>query len=315
MQLGGWFQQALTGQRQLVFVTGEAGIGKTTLVDAFVERLREQKGAWIGRGQCIEHYGAGEAYMPVLEALGRLCRQPDGQRLIELLDQYAPTWLVQMPTLLSPDKLAALKQKVVGVTPERMLREMAEAVEAFTAEQVLILVLEDLHWSDYATLELLAMLARRREAARLLMIGTYRPVEMLVHEHPLRGVKQELQLHGHCRELALEFLTEQAVQEYLANRWNGKADESASLQDLTRFIHNHTDRNPLFMVNMVDYLIRQGVVAETAGSWELRGRLDAAGAGRYASFGLRYAALPLSWSAGRGIRERRTGSGGMCTTE
>ena len=279
LQLHSWSQQALTGQRQLVFVTGEAGIGKTAVVDAFIERAREQEGLWIGRGQCIEQYGSGEAYMPVLEALGRLCRQSAGQRLIELFNQYAPTWLVQMPTVLSPDKLTALKHKVTGVTPERMLREMAEAVEAFTAEQPLILVLEDLHWSDSATLELLAMLARRQEPARLLIIGTYRPVEVLVHEQPLRSVKQELQLHGHCQELALEFLPEQAVQEYLANRWNAKADDNASLQDLARFIHQYTDGNPLFMVNMVDYLIRQGLVVETDNSWELYGRLDVTAVG------------------------------------
>ena len=56
-------------------------------------------GLWIGRGQCIEQYGAGEAYMPVLEALGRLgrlCREPDGGQLIDQLSQHAPTWLVQM---------------------------------------------------------------------------------------------------------------------------------------------------------------------------------------------------------------------------
>ena len=279
IQLHSWFQQALEGQRQLVFVTGEPGIGKTTVVDTFVERMRDDARVWLGRGQCIEHYGAGEAYMPVLEALGRLCRQPDGQQLIEQLDRYAPSWLAQLPSVLSPDKLAEVKQRVIGLTPERMLREMAEAVEAFTTEQTLILVLEDLHWSDHATLEFLAMLARRPEAARLLVISTYRPVEVLVYEHPLQRVKQELQLHGQCQELALEFLTEQDVQAYLVYRWNNKAGDNASLRDVARFIHHHTDGNPLFMVNMLEYLIRHGVVAETDGSWELRGKLDATAVG------------------------------------
>ena len=92
-----------------------------------------------------------------------------------------------------------------------MLREMAEALEAITGERPLVLVLEDLHWSDAATLELLAILARRREMARLLVLATYRPVEVLVHEHPLREVKQELQLHGHCQEMLLDFLTVEGV--------------------------------------------------------------------------------------------------------
>jgi hypothetical protein len=64
----------LTGVRQLLFVTGEAGLGKTTLIDAFLRAADGQDPLWIGRGQCLDHYGAGEAYLPILEALVRLCR-------------------------------------------------------------------------------------------------------------------------------------------------------------------------------------------------------------------------------------------------
>ena len=86
----------------MVFVTGEPGIGKTTLVEhSSSAGLAEP--VWIGRGQCIEHYGTGEAYMPVLEALGRLCREPEGEQLIDVLSRYAPTWLVQLPALLKAD--------------------------------------------------------------------------------------------------------------------------------------------------------------------------------------------------------------------
>ena len=92
---------------------------------------------------------AGEAYLPILDALGRLCREPGGKQLIALLDQYAPTWLVQMPTLVEDEHLETLQRKVHGASRERMLREMAEAMEALTTERPLVLVLEDLHWSDH----------------------------------------------------------------------------------------------------------------------------------------------------------------------
>ena len=67
-----------------------------------------------------------------------------------------------------------------SATQARMLRELAEAVEVLAAERPLVLVLEDLHWSDPSTVEALALLARRREAARLLVLGTYRPVDLIL---------------------------------------------------------------------------------------------------------------------------------------
>ena len=93
--LRGWLEQARHGVRQVVFVTGEPGIGKTTLVDAFAAGLAADATLWVARGQCLDHHGMGEAYLPVLDALGRLRREPDGAHLPELLEHYAPTWLEQ----------------------------------------------------------------------------------------------------------------------------------------------------------------------------------------------------------------------------
>jgi DNA-binding winged helix-turn-helix (wHTH) protein len=139
--------QAQHGVRQLLFLTGEAGIGKTTLVDAFLAQLEPAVPRWLGRGQCIEHYGAGEAYLPLLDALGRLGRGPDGRALVEILHQYAPTWLAQLPALCGLADLEALQRTVQGTTRARMLRELVEALEVLTAAQPLVLVLEDLHWA------------------------------------------------------------------------------------------------------------------------------------------------------------------------
>lgn len=265
-QLQDWFAQAQRAHRRVVFVSGEAGIGKTTLVDTFLAQIAATEGLWLARGECVEHYGAGEAYLPVLAALGRLCRAPGGARLVELLSQQAPTWLVQMPALLSGAELTAVQGRVVAATQERMLRELAEALEAITAEQPLVLVLEDLHWSDTATLSLMAYLARRREPARLLLIGTYRPVHVIVRGHPLQAVKQELALHAQCEELPLELLTEAAVAQYLAERFGAWQVP----QGLARALHRRTDGQPLFMVNVVDGFVQQGLVEEVQGRWEVR---------------------------------------------
>ena len=281
-QLHTRFAKALNGERQIIFVTGEPGIGKTTLVEAFLTRLADEHEheLWLGQGQCIEHYGTGEAYLPLLEALGRLGRGAGGQRLIELLSQQAPTWLVQMPALLTATELDMLQRKTQGATRERMLRELAEAVEQLTAERPLVLWLEDLHWSDVSTLDWLAFVARRREPARLLIIGTYRPVDVLVQGHPLRAVKQELQTRGYCTELLLDFLNEEDMAKYLAVRFaspspfqeedRGEGASRTSLQRLARIIHQRTDGNPLFMVNVVNDLLARGVLVQSEGRWELK---------------------------------------------
>src|SRR5262252_2831918 len=266
-----WLAQALRGERQVGFVTGEAGIGKTALVEAFVEHVGGAVALWLGRGQCIEQYGAGEAYLPVLEALGRLCRGPEGPRFLALLGQHAPSWLVQMPALLGVVDREALQRRGLGATRDRMLRELAEAVDILTAERPLVLVLEDLHWSDTATLAWLACVARRREPARLLVIGTYRPMDVLVRAHPLRAVVQELQRHGQCAELPLACLTEAGVAAYLAARSAGRPLP----EGLARLIQRRTDGNPLFMVRVVEAMVRQGVVQESAAGWTVPGGLEA----------------------------------------
>jgi predicted ATPase len=118
-------------------------------------------------------------------------------------------------------------------------------------------LLEDLHWSDFSTLELVSFIGRRSEAARLLIIGSYRPVEMLASEHRLRAMKEELELHQQCEELRLKLLSERDVGAYIRLRF-GEEDPARSLEQAAPMIHQRTEGNPLFMVNVVDYLVEQG---------------------------------------------------------
>lgn len=272
-QLHSLFTKALSGERQIVFVTGEAGIGKTTLVETFLRSIGHwelgvglppppllepnsqslKPTPWVAWGQCIEQYGVGEAYLPVLEALGRLSRQPDGERLVAILQQYAPTWLAQLPVLLDPAALETVQRRVQGVTRERMLREAAEALDLVTAERPLVLVFEDLHWSDPSTVELLAMLARRREAARLVVVGTYRPVDLVVTNHPLKALKQELVARGQGTEVLLGNLSREAVHTYVTRRLG----QPATQREVAAFVHKRTEGHPLFMARITDYLAQQ----------------------------------------------------------
>lgn len=248
---------ALRGVRQVVFVTGEPGMGKTTLVDRFLERVAASGQVSIGRGQCVEQYGEGEAYLPVLEAIGHWCRGPGGQQVLRALQRYAPTWLVQMPALLAEPERERLQRQAAGATRERMMREMAEALEALTADRALVLVVEDVQWSDQSTVDLLAYLAQRRAAARLLLLGTYRPTDLVRRAHPLHGIKQELQAHGQCAEVRLEVLRSAEVQAYVTQRLGQPAPSG-----LVEQVYQRTDGHPLFMVHVMEQYLQQGRLEE-----------------------------------------------------
>ncbi len=247
--------KACQGRRQIVFVTGEAGIGKTTLVSAFLAQARRRHPtALIGRGQCIEHQGPVEAYLPVLDALGNLLRQAADDRPIEVLKRMAPGWLLQLPALMQADESAALKRQAQGASQVRVLRELAEALEHMSIQQPVLLVLEDLHWGDTATLDLLAMLGHRPQTAQLLIVATYRPVDAILAEHPVRAVQLRLKAARQASELLLGYLDADAVADYLQQR-TGTPQVSLAL---IRTLHTRSGGHPLFLAQIFDYLTTQG---------------------------------------------------------
>jgi DNA-binding SARP family transcriptional activator/predicted ATPase len=251
-------EEARAGTRRLVFITGEAGIGKTTVVENLTARAGSAAQTLVAHGQCVEHRGAGEPYLPVLEALGRLARKPDGQQLVALLARQAPTWLVQMPWLLADDELEAVQRRLIGATHLRMLREMLETLEAISHELTLVLVLEDLHWSDPSTVDLLDALARRREPAQLLVVGTYRRGDAVAQEHPVHRLARDLRGRGLCTEIAVGPLSRSAVGDYLTARVG-----SAASPEVSAVLWERTGGNPLFVTTLFDSWLEQGLLDES----------------------------------------------------
>jgi len=233
------WRDALAGRRRTVWISGEAGIGKTTLIDGFTAMLGPQ--APVVLGQCVEQIGAGEPYAPILDALGMLCR--DDPTLPALMRTVAPTWLLQLPWLTDGDERAALQRELAGSTQGRMLRELAELLERHTATRPLLLVTEDLHWSDHATIQLLDYLARRRQPARLMWLASCRPADAIATGHPFSRLRHELRLHGLGTEIALEPFSEREVAAYLAGRLYGRTPP----EPFVRRLHAHTDGLPLFV--------------------------------------------------------------------
>jgi len=263
--------QALKGQRQVIFITGEAGIGKTTLVEEFQRTASRHPNLRVIRGQCVEGFGGKEAYYPVLEALGQWVRDPAGGYVVQTLAKQAPTWLIQFPSLIKSEQREALQSEILGATRERMVREICEALEALTVQEPLVLVLEDLHWVDPSTLDFISALARRRGPAKLLLLGTYRPADVIISRSPLKALKQDLVIHNLSHEVSLERLEESAVAKYIAFKF---ADGNLRA-GFANLIFRRSGGNALFMVTILQDMVKKGLIAQVDGKWALATPIEA----------------------------------------
>jgi DNA-binding winged helix-turn-helix (wHTH) protein/tetratricopeptide (TPR) repeat protein len=251
------WQGVLNGKRSMFWIAGDAGVGKTTLVEQFISEL---PGVTVIRGQCVEQYGAGEPYLPILEALSALSRShPEFPRMMR---EIAPTWLVQLPWLMPEEERASLYRDLSGANQERKVREISELFGRFTAQHPVLFLTEDLHWSDTATLRLLDHFARRASPARLMWLGTYRLMQVIAESHPLKELRQELRLHRLCEEVVLDPFSELELAQYLHSRLPDCGIQEAFIHKL----HDHTGGLPLFLANVIDDLAAQGGISPSATS-------------------------------------------------
>lgn len=256
---------AVVGRRGCVFVSGEPGIGKTTLIDEFLRGAAQRYGGRlrIARGQCVEQRREAEPYLAVLEALDQLCRGRDGAEVIDGLRRFAPSWLMQLPWVLPPDELEALQRQLMGASSERMLRELITAIEELAHQTPLLLVLEDVHWSDPATIDLLAALARRRTAAAILIVASTRSAGTGAQQ-AITDLRLTLASRGEATEVRLSVLDADSVRAYIGARLGDQAPAA-----LVTAIERHSGGNPLFLSTAVNYALNQGWLVERDGRWQL----------------------------------------------
>jgi DNA-binding winged helix-turn-helix (wHTH) protein len=195
------FRQASNGERCLVFLHGEQGMGKTALLDTFLAQVQYPEPAVLrARGM----RGVAEPFLPLLEALENHCRAPYGRLLIERLVQLAPSWLYQMLNVPDPVECAMLLPKAAHINTGRMVREGADFFEALAHNNPYILILDNAQWSDEFTLDLLNFLMFRRSKAKLLIIVIYRSCEDEPGARRIAGMREELANRGLCQELSLQ---------------------------------------------------------------------------------------------------------------
>jgi DNA-binding winged helix-turn-helix (wHTH) protein len=265
-EIQAWLRAALSGRRQIGFVNGEAGIGKTTLVDTFLLDLTRNLGEElrVARGQCVEQYGGGAPYLPLLEAIAAL-RRRGGDAIESRLRLHAPGWVLRATEGSSPTKEST--GAPTADTHEHTLQMLAATLDALAERTPLVLVLEDLHWIDYSTLDLLSVLARRRDPARLLVLCTLRPADAIVRGHPVSSVARELLRKGLAREIRLGGLPEAALALHLAARFPG----TKLPDELLPLLVERSDGNPFLAVALVDHLLASETLVQRDAGWELRG--------------------------------------------
>jgi predicted ATPase len=255
------YRSAVEGHTQFVLIAGEPGIGKTTLANSFLDHTSRDHDAQMIQGQCIVHYGSQEAFGPMLEAIAAFYRDNNDTGFIKDMERHAPAWLLQFPEMLDAMLFERIKSRTEGMAPERMTREFCQLVAVLAEKKPLIIVIEDLHWADVSTIDLLAALAEH-DNLPVMILGTYRPADAVLYSQNLRDTVKELKGRGLCQELLLELLTEADLASYLAGRLHGEASP-----DLIEGLYRRTEGNPLFMVNLVEELIRKQVLVCHDGLW------------------------------------------------
>lgn len=248
--------RAARGEQATVFVTGAAGAGKSTVVAEFLEETDDLDPWLVLRGQCLRPRSGPEPYFALLDALGTLAAtEPDFAR--DTLERVAPSWLVQLPTLVDDDMAARLERRLLGGARQRMLREGAEAITALARRRPTAIVVEDLHLADDCTLDVLELISSRRDAVPLLVVGTARPgVDAVDH------LLTDLSAAGSAITVALSPLDRDAIGELLRDRHPGQAIEP----ELIDLVCGRCDGNPLFALEILSEWTAAGLVAVTDGS-------------------------------------------------
>ena len=259
------FEKAVRGNATLVSIGGEPGIGKTTLVEDFLDEIQDGiHNCIIGRGRSSERLAGTEAYLPFLEILEDLIQGDDDGSVVQLLKELAPDWRLQVSvdTTLSNELQA---REVKPVSRERLKRQIVNFFGQVSRRRPLVLFFDDIHWADASTVEFLAYLAFQFDSMRVLMLATYRPHELVLAGHPFVQMKLELQRRNLCSDLHLDFLTQEDVAAYLELEFQNHRFPHT----FCALIHSQSEGNPFFMVDMLRYLRDRKAIIEKKGVWLL----------------------------------------------
>ncbi len=251
--------EALGGRGRLVLLTGEPGIGKTRTSEelATYARLRGAKAHW---GRCHEGDGA-PSYWPWVQVVRSYVREADPVALAWEMGSGARQIARVVPEVA--ERLSEVEPPPTDEDEQarfRLFDALSTFLSSAASSRPLVLVLDDLHWADEPSLLLLQFLARQLGDSSLLVIGTYRDVELGRH-HPLSRVLGELGGAERTSRVVLRGLDEPDVARYV--------EITAGIEpppSLASAVHAQTEGNPFFVSEVVRLLASEGTLAEAAGS-------------------------------------------------
>jgi DNA-binding winged helix-turn-helix (wHTH) protein/tetratricopeptide (TPR) repeat protein len=253
------FGRAQSGKPQVRFISGEAGLGKTTLVRIFESSVQQTGRAVFAIGTCIDHQSQSEPYFPVFEALGKMALSDSRELLLQCLRVHAPTWMARMPALRGETQEVS-----GGQGQERMLRELEDVFIELARNTTLVIVLEDLQWCDSSTVDIVARVARIVTPARLLLIGTWRPSEARARTHPIDALIRDLCFRSPECLVSVELLTRAGIEEMLSRRF----DTELALR-VAPVLYGRTEGNPLFIHAVLHDWSESGKLRWPDGDWNV----------------------------------------------
>jgi adenylate cyclase len=268
VKLRALLDSTVKGSGLLVLITGEPGIGKTTLVEDFLaEQLESQRTCAIGRGASSERLAGTEGYLPLLDALEDLLR--NRPILGPLMRRVAPNWYDQVWRDSNEHAASTSPGQVKAASRELLNRELVSFLEEASFAFPIVLFLDDLHWADESTMDLLALVSTYFRSSRILILASYRPEEMRLNHERFSQVALDLQARGRCRIIDLAFLEIADVDAYLSLEFPQNDFPAV----FPRLVHDRTEGNPFFMVEVVRYLRDKHVISQAGDIWSLSERL------------------------------------------
>jgi tetratricopeptide (TPR) repeat protein len=260
-----------------VFIEGPAGVGKTTLVTALVERvLAARPDVAIARGRCVQSFESGEPYLPFIDALRDLSDETETglvsrKTVRDLLKELAPYWLQVVPlvgNLLSATFATAAEvgrmRKGNAPSREALFVQYLELLSRLTKQSPILLFLDDLHWADHASLALLAYLTRGVARLPVAIVGTLRNLTIEQEDPAIGQTLLELEREGLATRVALAELDGNALDALMREEFEGEVSDP-----LLRWIRKTAGGNPLFATELARLLRSTGGAALTHGEWRL----------------------------------------------